>query len=82
MVLDSAAGGGLRMSNEAVTVESVVASLDADTRVLDTEERCGLYRRFVRGFYIPKAVDYAAFQSGACTQWPIVQQALSGEGAE
>ncbi len=82
MVLDSVAGGGLRMSNEAVTVESVVASLDSDTRVLDTEERCGLYRRFVRGFYIPKAVDYAAFQSGACTQWPIVQPALSGEGAE
>ncbi len=81
MVLDSAAGGGVRMSNEAVTVESVVTRLDADTRVVNTEERCGLYRRMVRGFYVPKALDYAAFQSGACTQWPIEQPVLSGEGA-
>ncbi len=82
MVLDSAAGGGTRMSNEAVSIASVVASLDADTRVIDTQERCALYRQMVRGFYFPSALDYAAFQAGACRQWPIVQPPLDGEPAE
>jgi len=82
MVLDSASGGGVRMSNAAVTVESVVAKLDGDARVADTEERCGLYRQFVRGFYVPGALDYASFQNGACLQWPIEQPPLSGEGVE
>ncbi len=79
MVLDSVSGGGVRMSNESVTIESVVAMLDDDSRVLDAKERCALFSRFVRGFYVTRVLDYASFQDGACLQWPIETPVLRGE---
>ena len=46
IVLDTPAGGGLRMENKAVTKESLLAQLAADPR-LDDKLRCELFQGYV-----------------------------------
>ena len=45
LVLDSDAGGGIRMSSEAVTASSLVTRMLADERFASSEERCALLSR-------------------------------------
>ena len=44
MLLDTPAGGGLRMGSDAVTVPGVIASVDADPRLATQKQRCWVYR--------------------------------------
>ena len=44
IVFDTAAGGGIRMSAETVTGQSLAAALAADTRLQTPLERCRIYR--------------------------------------
>jgi para-nitrobenzyl esterase len=44
LVLDSAAGGGLRMSDETVTEEEALAGIASDPRLRTDEERCEVAR--------------------------------------
>jgi para-nitrobenzyl esterase len=48
MILDTEAGGGLRMGSEPVTVASVLASVEADPRLTSQRERCLVYRELAR----------------------------------
>lgn len=60
MVLDTPAGGGLRMSNETVTAQAVIAGVDTDPRLKTAEDRCKVLHslaRWSRGF---TRADYAA----------------------
>ncbi|MEO8602804.1 MAG: carboxylesterase family protein [bacterium] len=52
-VLDTGIGGGVRMSNEALTVQSVLAQLAADPRLTEPRDKCSIYyslAKFSRGF--------------------------------
>lgn len=48
MVLDTEAGGGVRMSSERVTAESVIARVEAEPRLGSGEARCRVYREVER----------------------------------
>lgn len=53
MVLDTPAGGGLRMSPDTVTEETLIASLSSDPRLTSAADRCAILRdlaRWSRGF--------------------------------
>jgi para-nitrobenzyl esterase len=76
IVLDTAAGGGIRMSSESLTKESVVAGIEADPRFKTPGERCQVYRELAidgRGF---TATDYASRES--CREYPLQEVALGG----
>ena len=78
LVFDSPAGGGIRMSPEAVTVNAVVARLAADPRVISTEERCVLFRGLVQFSDAFTDADYSSFNQGACSEWPIERPPFAG----
>ena len=48
MVLDTEAGGGLRMSSEALTAQDVIAQVEADPHLGSGEARCAVYRQVER----------------------------------
>jgi para-nitrobenzyl esterase len=76
IVLDTEADGGIRMSSESLTVESVVAGIEADDRFRTASERCSVYRELAidgRGF---TATDYANRES--CRDYPLQEIALGG----
>jgi para-nitrobenzyl esterase len=53
LILDSPAGGGLRMGSEPATIEGVLASVEQDPRLGTAKERCWVYRELAsrgRGF--------------------------------
>jgi para-nitrobenzyl esterase len=60
MILDSDAGGGIRMSPASLTTKSVLAALDADPRLAAPRDKCAVLHdlaRWGRGF---SKHDYAA----------------------
>lgn len=76
IVLDTEADGGIRMSSGELTVESVVAGIEADPRLETASQRCAVYRDLAldgRGF---TATDYANRQS--CREYPLQEVALGG----
>jgi hypothetical protein len=71
MILDTEEGGGTRMGSEPVTIESVVAAVDADPRLTTQKERCWVYRelaRWSRGF---SRKDYATAGREGCAAYPF-----------
>ena len=48
LVLDTEAGGGLRMSHDSVTQKGIIAQLARDDRFESWAERCAIYADFVR----------------------------------
>jgi len=78
LVFDSAAGGGLRMSNAILDRDEIIARLDGDERVATTEERCRLFRNFTMFSGLIEPAEYDAFQNGACAPWPIEFPPLPG----
>jgi para-nitrobenzyl esterase len=68
MILDTEAGGGLRPSSDAVTLESVIERAEADPRFRDQHERCELYRLLVRWGRTLTPEQYAA---GNCRDHPL-----------
>src|SRR5262249_45487531 len=75
MVLDSPAGGGLRMSAEALTVEGLTARLEHEPAFdAAPRERCRAYNRMLKALEWtqgkPGEEEYARFAAGACRQFP------------
>ncbi len=71
MILDTEAGGGLRMGSEPVTVESVLASVEADPRLASQRDRCRVYRELARwggGF---GEQDYPSAGRDGCAEYPF-----------
>ena len=68
MIFDADAGGGTRMSSDAVTLDSVLAALDADARLAAPQDRCAVLHdlaQWSRGF---TREQYAARQD--CAAYP------------
>ena len=79
MVLDTPAGGGLRMISDTVTEEGVIAAIDDDPRLATQRDRCAVYwriARFGRGF---DAERYASAGSRSCAGFPIAGYPWAGE---
>jgi para-nitrobenzyl esterase len=79
VVLDTTDGGGVRMSSEGVTPDSVVAAVEADPRLRTQRERCGVYRELVdssRGFFTRE--DYVTAGKQGCANYPFEEAAAGG----
>ncbi|MBX3024006.1 carboxylesterase family protein [bacterium] len=71
LVLDTAAGGGIRMSSDVVTLEGLRAALASDPRLADPRDRCAVYHelsRWGRGF---SRAEYDA--APECREFPFDQ---------
>lgn len=76
MVLDTPDGGGLRMSDAAVTRDRVLAAVAADPALAAPRERCAVLRnlaRFSRGY---SAAEYAA--EPGCASYPYAAYPWKG----
>jgi len=71
MILDTEAGGGLRMGSEPVTIASVLAAVDTDPRLSSQRDRCFVYRELARwgdGF---GKQQYATAGREGCAKYPF-----------
>jgi len=71
VILDTAQGGGVRMSNEAVTAASVLAAVDTDPRLPTQREKCMIFRELAawsRGF---TKEDYPRAGRLGCAEYPF-----------
>jgi para-nitrobenzyl esterase len=78
MVLDTPAGGGVRMSNERLTAATVLAAVDEDPRLATQRDRCMIYRELAqwsRGF---SKTEYAAAGRNGCAEFPFDQYPWAG----
>jgi len=71
MVLDTQAGGGVRMEAELVTEEEVIAAVDADPRLATQRDRCEVYRRLARWGRAFGAERYARAGARGCVDYPL-----------
>ncbi|MGH0028389.1 MAG: carboxylesterase/lipase family protein [Myxococcota bacterium] len=70
MVFDSPSDGGLRMSDEALTRDAVLASVATDERIAGPEERCEIYRTFVQWSDALTPQEYAELPG--CRDYPLL----------
>jgi para-nitrobenzyl esterase len=70
MILDTEGGGGLRMGSEPVTVEGVLAAVEADPRLTTQRDRCRVYRELAAwgGGFGPE--QYPAAGREGCAEYP------------
>jgi len=73
LVLDTEAGGGLRMSSDSVTQNGVIAQVARDSRFESWAERCAVYQDFVRWSGRMTKDEYATTADGACAAFPLVE---------
>jgi para-nitrobenzyl esterase len=71
LVLDTTAGGGVRMETGNETAAAAVAGVADDPTLATPEAKCGVYRQFVRWAHQPTAADYPNMVGGACAQYPL-----------
>ena len=60
LVFDTPEDGGIRMSSDRITGESLLARLEQDDRFADERGRCGVYYGFLRFSELIDEPDYAA----------------------
>jgi para-nitrobenzyl esterase len=70
LVLDTGAGGGVRMERGTLTTDQVLAEVAQDPDLASAEEKCGVYRRLMR-WGTPTAAQYPVLVSGACARFPV-----------
>ena len=68
IILDTEEGGGIRMSDEEVTLESIKTELAADTSITDPKDRCRLYVTSVGGQGFNQE-EYNNFGPDGCSQY-------------
>jgi para-nitrobenzyl esterase len=73
LVLDSAAGGGVRMERVRVSEEEVIAAIDADPRLASQRDRCAVYRRLAGWGRDFGEERYARAGSRGCAEYPIAE---------
>jgi para-nitrobenzyl esterase len=69
LILDTEAGGGTRMSPDALTSADVLAAVDADLRFESPQERCVVLRALTRRWQAMPADQYAA----RCPEQPLAE---------
>ncbi len=71
MILDTAADGGLRMSDELVTAESLKQRLRSDSRLQDARNRCEMYvQLFLDNGGTEDFFDSVEYQQLGCGDFP------------
>ena len=68
ILLDTAEGGGIRMTDEEVSMASIKAELAADETITNPEERCRLYVSNVGAAGFDQA-EYDSFGPDGCAQF-------------
>ena len=68
-ILDTPAGGGIRMSSEVVTKASVVAEIEADPRLPTQREKCEQFRELALFSQHYTREEYAAARE--CREYPL-----------
>lgn len=71
LVFDTTAGGGLRMSADAVTQEAVLAAVDSDPRLPTQRDKCRVFHALAlwsRGF---TKKDYPTAGRHGCVEYPF-----------
>ncbi|MGH7823364.1 MAG: carboxylesterase family protein, partial [Candidatus Binatia bacterium] len=71
LVLDTEAGGGVRMEQGLLTMEAVIAGVDRDPELETQEAKCEIYRRLVEWGGEPGREDYARLGSEGCVEYPL-----------
>ncbi|MCU0668562.1 MAG: carboxylesterase family protein [Myxococcota bacterium] len=71
MLLDTPAGGGLRMGSDAVTVPGVLAAVEADPRLTTQKQRCWVYRELASWSRGMDPADYEGAGRDGCKEYPI-----------
>ena len=71
MLLDTDAGGGLRLSNEGVTVAALKQRLKRDSELRDARNLCEMYvRLFLDNGGIDDFYDNTEYQAMGCGDFP------------
>jgi para-nitrobenzyl esterase len=81
LVLDTPAGGGIRMTEDSVTQAEVVAAIDADPRLPTQRDRCEVYRRLARWGRSFDEARYARAGSVGCAAFPLAAYPWRDAGA-
>ncbi len=71
VVLDTPAGGGIRMESDFVTPGDVIANIDADPRLATQRDRCAVYLRLERWGRSFDEERYASAGAEGCADYPI-----------
>jgi para-nitrobenzyl esterase len=71
LVLDTEAGGGIRMERGHITADQALAEVDADPVLATPKAKCDVYRHFVRWARQPTRAEYPHMVGGACAQFPL-----------
>jgi len=71
VVLDTPAGGGIRMAHETQTVQSVLDAVATDPRLVDARARCVVYHDLAQWARGLRRAEYDAL--AACKEYPFDQ---------
>jgi para-nitrobenzyl esterase len=71
LVLDTDAGGGIRMASETVTREQLLAAVDADPRLTEPRDRCDVYWQLATWGRMIAAKDYPTIGANGCREFPF-----------
>ena len=70
-MLDTPAGGGIRMASDVVTKASVVTQIDADSRLPTQRQRCGRFADLaLHSQYFTRA-EYSTAGAHGCAEYPL-----------
>ncbi len=68
ILLDTDADGGLRMSGETISRESLLTRIASDPRLSNLESRCTLYRELIQRDDVLGEEDYRTLEGGRCRE--------------
>jgi len=71
LVLDTEAGGGVRMERGHIMAEQALAEVEADPVLATPKAKCDVYRHFVRWARQPTRAEYPRMAGGACGEFPL-----------
>jgi para-nitrobenzyl esterase len=71
LVLDTPAGGGVRVSSDGVTREAVIAAVDADPRLPTQRDKCRVFRALARWSRGLTPAQYATAGAHGCAEYPF-----------
>ncbi len=71
IIFDTSADAGIRMSSDAITLESLYADLLAETGFTTQEQHCGMYVQLFGGTALWDETDYMSLGSEGCAAYPV-----------
>jgi hypothetical protein len=72
LILDSKLGGGIRMSNKIVSLNSIEKAVLSDTRIPDIKDKCRVFAKLAQAKdqHWPEE-EYSSKVSGTCALFPL-----------